>query len=41
MRADYIAYDLYSKSDDPPTVESLKPYYMGLIEKYFPTEIDW
>jgi inositol oxygenase len=35
------AYDLYSKSDEPPSVEKLKPYYMGLIQKYFPEEIEW
>ncbi|TIB70581.1 DUF706-domain-containing protein [Wallemia mellicola] len=34
-------YDLYSKSDDLPKVEELKPYYMGLINKYFPDEIEW
>jgi inositol oxygenase len=35
------AYDLYSKSDDPPKVEDLKPYYLELIKKYFPDEIEW
>lgn len=29
-------YDLYSKSDDVPSVEELKPYYMGLINEFFP-----
>ncbi|KAK2028378.1 DUF706-domain-containing protein [Colletotrichum zoysiae] len=32
-------YDLYSKSDDAPTVEELKPYYMELIDEYFPTKV--
>ena len=36
-----IAYDLYSKSDAPPKVSELKPYYMSLINKYFPEELDW
>ena len=36
-----IAYDLYSKSDAPPKVSELKPYYMNLINKYFPEELDW
>jgi len=36
-----IAYDLYSKSDAPPKVSELKPYYMTLINKYFPEELDW
>ena len=34
-------YDLYSKSDDPPKVEELKPYYQALISKYFPDVIEW
>ena len=29
-------YDLYSKSDDVPKVEDLKPYYMELINEFFP-----
>ena len=29
-------YDLYSKSDDIPKVEELKPYYEDLINEYFP-----
>lgn len=29
-------YDLYSKSDDVPSVEELKPYYMELIDEFFP-----
>lgn len=35
------AYDLYSKSDEPPKVEDLKPYYQGLIAKYFNPIIEW
>lgn len=34
-------YDLYSKSDDRVDPEELKPYYQGLIEKYFPEAIEW
>jgi len=35
-------YDLYSKSDDMPNAEQLKPYYMELIKEYFPEEkIRW
>ncbi|GLB42475.1 putative myo-inositol oxygenase [Lyophyllum shimeji] len=33
-------YDLYSKSDDPVDPEALKPYYTGLIEKFFPEVIE-
>lgn len=35
-------YDLYSKSDEKPRVEDLKPYYLELIDEYFPEkEIIW
>ncbi|OAA53621.1 Inositol oxygenase [Niveomyces insectorum RCEF 264] len=34
-------YDLYSKSDAPPDVEALKPYYMELIDEFFPPVIEW
>lgn len=29
-------YDLYSKSDDLPQVDELKPYYMELVNEFFP-----
>jgi inositol oxygenase len=32
-------YDLYSKSDGIPSAEELKPYYMELINEYFPTKV--
>lgn len=35
-------YDLYSKSDDVPSVEELKPYYLELIKEFFPNDvIEW
>ncbi|KAL1956467.1 hypothetical protein VTO42DRAFT_7265 [Malbranchea cinnamomea] len=35
-------YDLYSKSDDIPDVEKLKPYYLELIDEFFPNRvINW
>ncbi|PPQ88784.1 hypothetical protein CVT25_010470 [Psilocybe cyanescens] len=34
-------YDLYSKSDEPCKVEELRPYYQGLIAKFFPPVLDW
>lgn len=34
-------YDLYSKAENPPNVEALKPYYQGLIAKYFPATMRW
>ncbi|CZT12443.1 probable inositol oxygenase [Rhynchosporium agropyri] len=32
-------YDLYSKSDEVPSVEELKPYYLDLIDEFFPKKI--
>ncbi|MBI2434350.1 MAG: inositol oxygenase [Candidatus Hydrogenedentes bacterium] len=34
-------YDLYSKSDEPPNVEQLQPYYEDLIAEFFPDKIAW
>ncbi|GAA0163475.1 oxygenase [Lithospermum erythrorhizon] len=34
-------YDLYSKSNVRIDVEKVKPYYMSLIEKYFPAKLKW
>ncbi|XP_015059984.1 inositol oxygenase 5-like [Solanum pennellii] len=34
-------YDLYSKSKVHVNVEEAKPYYMSLIEKYFPAKLRW
>lgn len=34
-------YDLYSKSDDKSDVETLRPYYEGLIAKFFPPVLNW
>ena len=34
-------YDLYSKAENPPDVEALKPYYQDLIAKYFPATLKW
>ena len=34
-------YDLYSKSDEPVNLEKARPYYQGLIAKYFPDVIEW
>ncbi|KAK3985752.1 inositol oxygenase 1 [Cladorrhinum sp. PSN332] len=32
-------YDLYSKGDAVPNVEELKPYYLELIDEYFPNKV--
>ncbi|KAG2256917.1 hypothetical protein Bca52824_076211 [Brassica carinata] len=34
-------YDLYSKSKVRINVEEVKPYYISLINKYFPTKLKW
>ncbi len=34
-------YDLYSKGLERPGVEALKPYYLGLIDRYFPPALHW
>ena len=32
-------YDLYSKSDEKPVIEELKPYYEELIDEFFPKKV--
>ncbi len=32
-------YDLYSKSTEKPNARELRPYYQGLIDKYFPSRV--
>jgi inositol oxygenase len=32
-------YDLYSKSAAKPDARELRPYYQGLIDKYFPSQV--
>ncbi|KAJ8435968.1 hypothetical protein Cgig2_004225 [Carnegiea gigantea] len=34
-------YDLYSKSKVRIDVEKVKPYYLSLIDKYFPSKLRW
>ncbi|CAK9328267.1 unnamed protein product [Citrullus colocynthis] len=34
-------YDLYSKSKELIDVEKVKPYYISLINKYFPEKLRW
>ncbi|KAF1799119.1 inositol oxygenase [Mucor lusitanicus] len=34
-------YDLYSKAEAEPNVNQLKPYYMELIQEFFPDKIKW
>lgn len=34
-------YDLYSKSAEPLDIESIKPYYQELVNKYVPGTLKW
>jgi inositol oxygenase len=34
-------YDLYSKSAAKPDAKELRPYYQGLIDKYFPSQVSF
>ena len=34
-------FDLYTKCNDIPDIEELKPYYRSLIDKYIPGLVDW
>ncbi|KAJ0964692.1 hypothetical protein J5N97_025830 [Dioscorea zingiberensis] len=37
----FSKYDLYSKSKLGVDVETVKPYHLSLIEKYFPAKLKW
>ena len=34
-------FDLYSKSDELPDMEALKPYYQSLCDKFCPGVLKW
>jgi inositol oxygenase len=34
-------YDLYSKSDQPPNIGELRPFYEDLIARHFPAKLNW
>lgn len=36
---EFNKYDLYSKTDETPDIEALKPYYQDLIDKYIPDKV--
>jgi len=38
---EFNKFDLYSKDPDPVDVEKLKPYYMKIAAKYFPSILNW
>ncbi|CAD6196742.1 unnamed protein product [Caenorhabditis auriculariae] len=33
--------DLYSKNDETPNIENLKPYYQSLVDQYIPGDVAW
>ena len=35
----FNSYDLYSKIDQQYDVEELKPYYLELIDEFFPNKV--
>ncbi len=37
----FSKYDLYTKSAKVPDVDSLKPYYQGLIDKFCPGVLEF
>ena len=37
----FNTYDLYSKSEAPPDVDGLRPYYNELIGEFFPATLAW
>ena len=34
-------YDLYSKDENPPPVDELRPFYEELVEEYLPGRLSW
>lgn len=38
---EFNSFDLYSKSNEIPDVEAIKPYYQSLIDKYVPGLLLW
>ena len=38
---EFNRFDLYSKADELPDVEKIKPYYQSLIDKYCPGKLKW
>jgi inositol oxygenase len=38
---EFNPYDLYSKADQPVDIDAIRPYYQGLIAKFFPDIVEW
>lgn len=38
---EFNKFDLYTKREDVPDMESIKPYYLNLINKYCPGTYEW
>jgi inositol oxygenase len=34
-------FDLYSKSNEPPSLDKVRPYYEDLVAEYFPATLAW
>jgi inositol oxygenase len=34
-------YDLYSKAEERPNLEELRPYYEELTQEFFPDPLNW
>lgn len=37
----FSSCDLYSKNDEKPDIEELKPYYQSLVDQYIPGNVKW
>lgn len=37
----FSKFDLYTKTEDMPDVENLRPYYQSLIDEYCPGILSW
>lgn len=38
---EFNKFDLYSKSEEVPDIETIQPYYQSLIDKYVPGVVSW
>ncbi|KAG8440130.1 hypothetical protein GDO86_006068 [Hymenochirus boettgeri] len=38
---EFNKFDLYTKTEELPNIETLRPYYQSLIDKYCPGELKW
>lgn len=38
---EFNQFDLYSKEDELPDIDKLRPYYQSLVDKYCPGKLKW